>query len=294
MPRYMCSDKKTELVKDYKNKSIVVGDSLYVRGSCLSSYTSDDKKQCVDVVSVDPLTVKHEGRKYKINAEDVISKISKHVGANRFANDDCNVRPVQFCLSSILSSLSIGVGHDKERKFEMGDVTVGELSWNPYVYDADGHKVRYQRDFVWTVDDNKMLIESIYNGVDCGKLLVRKRDFSELESMYAKGERELYFSEIVDGKQRLNAIVKFINCEYSDLNGDYFNDLSDYAQHKFTEGFHFSYSEMRNATDDQVIRQFLKMNHLGVPQSKEHIEFVANINRGYNDRQKDNKPTPSP
>jgi hypothetical protein len=278
--RYKCSDKKQKLIDEYTNKPVAVGDSLYVKRSAVSSYASDgdkDKTYNVDVVKADPLKVKHEGNTYIIKLEDIIKRNTIEVGSNRFIKDDYVVRPVQFCLESILNI----VHGDSHKPYHVESTVVGEMNWDPYVYDGNGAKTRYQRGFVWTEDDNRLLLNSIYNGVDCGKVLMRRREFGELQSMYNKGERELFFSDIVDGKQRLNAVVRFMNDEYQDSYGDYFSDLSDRAQSTFLNGFPFSYSEIRNATDSQVVRQFLKMNHLGVPQSKEHIEFVSNLNNGY-------------
>ena len=42
----------------------------------------------------------------------------------------------------------------------------------------------------------------------------------------------------------------------------------------------FAYAEMdEDATDDMVLSQFLKLNFAGVPQSKEHIEYVKEISK---------------
>lgn len=96
--------------------------------------------------------------------------------------------------------------------------------------------------------------------------------------MQAKGETELSFNDIVDGKQRLNAARNFILGKYPDANGNYFADLSSYSQYKFTEHQLFTYAEMPEGTkDEDVLHQFLKLNFAGVPQSKEHIEFVKSL-----------------
>ena len=60
---------------------------------------------------------------------------------------------------------------------------------------------------------------------------------------------------------------------------NYFGDLSNYSQHKFTSHHLFSYAELPdNSKDIDIINQFLKLNFCGIPQSKEHIEFVKSIN----------------
>ncbi len=151
-------------------------------------------------------------------------------------------------------------------------------NWNPYIYGKDCSKYYYQRPFVWSVEDNQLLIESIYQGIDCGKILVRKHSWKSIEKKANNGETELSFKDIVDGKQRLNAVKGFLLNEYPDLRGNYFNDLSFVAQNKITNNQLFSYSEMgEDVNDETVLKQFLKLNFAGVPQSKEHIEFVKSL-----------------
>ncbi len=96
--------------------------------------------------------------------------------------------------------------------------------------------------------------------------------------MQAKGETDLSWNDIVDGKQRLNALVGFINNEFTDSYGNYYADLSNSSQHDVTNHQLFSYAEMPdNTKDEDVIKQFLKLNFTGVPQSREHIDFVKSL-----------------
>ena len=92
----------------------------------------------------------------------------------------------------------------------MNGKIVNELNWNPYIYNRDNIKEYYQRPFCWTLEDNQLLIESIYNGIECGRILVRLRGWKFLENLSTTDETELAFKDIVDGKQRLNAIKSFM------------------------------------------------------------------------------------
>ena len=66
--------------------------------------------------------------------------------------------------------------------------------------------------------------------------------------------------------------------EFPDMHGNFYSDLSFMSQHKFTSHQLLSYAEMpEDSNDEDVIRQFLKLNFAGVPQSKEHIEFVKSL-----------------
>jgi hypothetical protein len=160
----------------------------------------------------------------------------------------------------------------------VGEFEVKSCNWNPFVYKKDGEKQFFQRDFVWKLKDKQLLIESIYNGIDCGKIVTRKRGFGELFKMKDQGETEFYWRDIIDGKQRLNAIVEFFECKFKDLNGNFYSDLSYEAQNKFANNQLFSFAEMQeDSTDEYVLRQFLKMNVCGTPQSPKHIQFVKSL-----------------
>jgi len=78
---------------------------------------------------------------------------------------------------------------------------------------------RYQRKLVWTIDEKKSFIDSISRGYPVPLFLLAETEFS--------GENRF---EIIDGMQRLNAVVSFIEQEF-DLDGFYF-DLETMVQSK--------------------------------------------------------------
>lgn len=153
-----------------------------------------------------------------------------------------------------------------------------ELNWNPYVIDKDGNKQYYQRDFCWTVEDKQNLIESIYRGVDCGKIVLRKRRFEFVEEELKKGNEEVAFNDIVDGKQRLNALFGFINNEFPDKNGKYYKDFSILAQRRLSGKLCFTLAQLdERTTDEDVIKVFMLVNFSGKFMSKEHLDYVDSI-----------------
>ncbi len=278
------SAKRQKLIDELNASQIQVGETISV---VLPDSFKKDAIACIVLSKEDKntLVVKRYDssmRKdnYTINVSDVVGRQTRYIGANPFDETDDNVRPIAFTFDSILFNLNIlGTKHDNSKleRFKMNGILLQELNWNPYIY-KDGKKKYYQRDFVWTVNDNQLLIESIYQGIDCGKLLVRKRGWKELEQMASAGETELAFYDIVDGKQRLNAIREFILGKFSDLNGNFYSDLSASSQYKLTDHQLFSYSELPEHTADvAVIRQFLKLNFAGVQQSVEHLSFVKSL-----------------
>lgn len=76
---------------------------------------------------------------------------------------------------------------------------------------------RYQRKLVWGKEEKQAFIDSLSNGYPVPLFLFAKSNYKELER-----------SEIIDGMQRLNAIYSFIENEYPDKDGFYF-DLSSTA-----------------------------------------------------------------
>lgn len=216
---------------------------------------------------------------HQIAPSDVIERATGHIGVDPFAPKDHRIRPIQFSLESVLHKINAFNTREEHLKYDIEKVIVAEVNWNPFVYTKEGKKEYYQRPLVWTLKDKQSLIASIYNNIDCGKLLIRNRSFEELREMHDRGD-EMAFADIVDGKQRLDAIISFMKQEFPDLDGNFYGDLSAYAQHHFTDHQLLSYSEIsENTPDENVVYQFLRLNFAGVPQSLEHIQFVQSIQK---------------
>jgi hypothetical protein len=79
---------------------------------------------------------------------------------------------------------------------------------------------RYQRKLVWSIEEKKSFINSIISGYPVPLIL--------LAEILEDSERQL---EIIDGMQRLNAIMSFINQEF-DIEGQHF-DLDTMADTKY-------------------------------------------------------------
>lgn len=132
---------------------------------------------------------------------------------------------------------------------------------------------RYQRKLVWTLEEKQKLIESILNKYPIPAIL-----FAEREAM-----PETY--EIIDGLQRLHAIMSFIETTFSTVDGDYFNlELFPTAQSHAQNGifektdtdkkigqkevstildYSLALSVMRNATEEQINDVFDRINTYG-------------------------------
>jgi hypothetical protein len=259
---------REQLIEDYLKEPLKIGDSIFVQG-----LGSQDKKSwfsSTDVVNIiDNIPyIKEYGRERPVTENWVKSAV--HIGVNPFAEDYDKIRSINFQFESILHQLY------KEDKYDINGTQVMTSNDNPFVF-INGEKKYYQRPLCWSLEDKQLLIDSIYNFVDCGKILIRNRGWEELEELQ-KGGHELSWRDIIDGKQRINAVKTFMDNEYPDSNGNYFNDLSERSQRRFTSHQLFSYSELpENSKDEDVLRQFLKLNFAGVPQSKDHIDYIKSL-----------------
>ena len=282
-------EKKNRLIKKYLDAPFAVGDRVMVAQKYFKDFTnSPEKKDIAIIKTIDgenlgiAAYVYDKEKIVTVKAFNVEKDISQ-VGANPFTENAWKreLQTINYSIESIVHLLYIDLVKDRKERFDawkINGISVKETNFNPYVIDKDGNKQYYQRDYVWTLDEKRLLIDSIYKRLNCGQILVRVRSFSTLEKAMKAGDTEICFRDVVDGKQRLNTLHEFITDKFTDSNGNYFSDLSERAQWEFYDSMSFTYAEMgESATDEDVIAAFLNVNFTGVPQSKEHIEYVEKI-----------------
>lgn len=125
----------------------------------------------------------------------------------------------------------------------------------------------YQRDYVWELQDKIELIDSIFNNVDIGKFVfIRIDDKKWKESGYKYGY------EILDGKQRIRAILDYFEDRFT-YKGKLFSELSIRDQDHF-EGYHINVAELDKITEEQALRYFIKLNVSGKVMDKIHLDKV--------------------
>ena len=129
----------------------------------------------------------------------------------------------------------------------------------------------YQRGNVWTAEQKEALIESVFNNVDIGKFAIIKRPWGP------DGNKPLtpLLYEMLDGKQRLTALVEFFTGHFA-YKGIYYNDLHPGDQSHF-RNYSVSYAETSPLTKEQKYRYFLKLNTTGTPVDPKHMEKVAGM-----------------
>ena len=262
---------KQDKIDQYLKEPVKVGEKVYVKG--LGSQNKEAFSHTTEVLVVhhDLSIVIEEYGKNKIVPLCDYKKNPREVGVNPFPKYQWNValRMVNFNLYSILHS----IGFERTKKH----LDAEELNWNPFIINNKGEEVIYQRDFCWSLEQKQLLIESIYNNISIGTIIIRKREYYWVKNRVDSG-KVAFYKDIVDGKQRLNAILGFVQNEFKDIHGNTWDDLSDYAQSRFLDFHLVAYGELgENATDEDVQNVFLNINFTGVQMSQEHIDFVNSI-----------------
>jgi len=284
---YVASEKLQKQLDEYNNTPIVPGDIVDIAGKFLkrSSSRSENWIESCKVKDVEGNNIivfnGYNDNDTCIVARDKVKKNTFKIGANPFSSYDFRrkISSLNLSLDGIILMLFKEKLYTQKRKNGESEFTIESINWNPYVCNNKGEREYYQRDFCWSLKDKQLFIDSIYNHINCGQVLVRLRSDRWIKE---EGEKEdiVYLYDIVDGKQRLHTIYEFINNQFADSYGNYWNDLSEEARRMFENSRALTFAQMDEGTTDQdVINAFLHVNFTGVPMSHEHIEYVKELNK---------------
>ena len=255
---------KQQLIQEYLEEPLKIGEHIKIKGHGSRNKNIWGITKVVDIIDGIP----YVGDRQPVTEE--WKKWTGEIGADPFDKSFYRIQSINFQLESILFQLF------KDDKYDIEGTPISASNFNPFVF-VNGEKKYYQRPLCWSLKDKQLLLESIYNNVDCGKIVVRNRGWEELRKLQKEGH-ELAWKDVVDGVQRINAIKSFMDGEYPDLHGNYFEDLSDQAQRRLTNNQLISYSELpEKTTDEEVLKQFLRLNFSGVPQSQEHLDYIKSL-----------------
>lgn len=145
------------------------------------------------------------------------------------------------------------------------NTTIDSLRHLYYFWGIDD-SVDYQRGNVWTEADKIALIDSIFRHIDIGKIVLVSRDFAD-------GDLKNY--EVIDGKQRINALIEFFEdrflfygIKYSELN---------YKDKHLLDSYVIQQATLSGITVADKYKLFLKLNTTGKPQDGKHLEYVKSL-----------------
>jgi hypothetical protein len=122
---------------------------------------------------------------------------------------------------------------------------------------ADGYldmDPEYQRALIWPVERKALLIDSLVSGV--GMPPIYLREFSERD--------DYPWKEVLDGKQRLNAIIAFMADEFP-YDGAIYSEWHRHSKARFRH-MTVGVSTVCDITDEQAWELFRRVNFCGVPQ----------------------------
>lgn len=138
----------------------------------------------------------------------------------------------------------------------------GQIDFNP----------AYQRELVWTTEQKENYIKALI------------QDKAEITPTFiTKPYKENdYLYEVLDGKQRLNAILSYIKGEFS-INGIYYKDLTQADVHKFLRT-PYNYTVITYINEkgenpmpkNMKIELFLQINEYGTKISQEELTRIKN------------------
>ena len=162
------------------------------------------------------------------------------------------------------------------RQTSMVQNTDLRLSFSPCTLDGILHRYYhfgvdmdpfYQRGYVWEQSDKEYLIDSIFCNIKFGELIF-------VQSDYKKAEQTGCLYEILDGKQRLDAIRGYYENRYP-YRGFYFNDLGPKDRHAFLECT-VPVANLRHADEETILRCFLMVNRAGKRMDESHLLVAEN------------------
>lgn len=289
---------KELLIEEYLKKEIEVGDvvNYNITWNVIEKQKIKGKKELQDV-SVKK-SYNGSGEVLEILENDFIIK-NKYFSQGfpyfierDFKNDTIKV-PKIFCS---LNTDEVGYNPKFEKSFRISESKqelaslftkiygyknskdeIRELNWNPIFNTEDGI-IHYQRDFCWSLKDKQLLIESIYNDIPIGRFIFRKRGWEYAVKYKNDPIIQGAYYDIVDSKQRLNALQEFYENKYPDLNGFYYKDFSLKAQRTFLRFDNLIVAELPESTTDKQVKEvFLKTNYSGIQMSQDHLDFVKSI-----------------
>lgn len=133
----------------------------------------------------------------------------------------------------------------------------------------------YQRGYEWTQKDKVALIRSVFSNVDIGKFVFIERNWEKDINENRPSGGKMY--EILDGKQRLRALIDFYEDRFS-LNGVKYSDLCRQDKLFFDrKSIVYAAVSNRGLTRSDVLRYFLFLNQHGKAISESHLNVVRKM-----------------
>jgi hypothetical protein len=160
-----------------------------------------------------------------------------------------------------------------------------DLTDDAYTIDYDvtlSNGTQLQRPFVWTLEQKQKLVLTVLKQMHIPAFHVL------IEKPYSNGKQaSTRILHIIDGKQRLSALMSFINNEYPiivDNEEYYFKDFDSIAKYTFMSTsldfnvvYKYNYPGAEIITDNDLIDWFCLVNFAGTKQDEEHFAMLTKL-----------------
>lgn len=166
-----------------------------------------------------------------------------------------------------LTNGSTNFSKNQNVRINFNNSSIASLIHNYYAFGIDMNP-EYQRGYVWELEDKQLLIDSIFNNIEIGRFALIHLDskkWDETGNCY----------EILDGKQRLSAIIEFYENRFP-YNGVYYNDLSAKDKNVFLN-HHIVQGEIMEADRKAVLKYFLMLNRTGKVMNQSQLDKVEKM-----------------
>lgn len=174
--------------------------------------------------------------------------------------------------------------------YRRGQINTSDFASIMHMYQHDGLMIdpTFQRGYVWTDEDRKQLLDSIFERMDIGAFsFIRNHGYlhksNEVRKYLTLDGTEImisaskdYFITVIDGQQRLTTLINFWLDRFT-YKGLYFSQLALSDQNEFTTA-RISYRMINeeNITHAEKLKMFLQVNR-GVSQTHDHLEKVRKL-----------------
>lgn len=129
-------------------------------------------------------------------------------------------------------------------------------------------KSDYQREDVWEQKDKELLIDSIFHNIDLGKIALNHLPKEERLKRNAD-------YEIIDGKQRLNALIDYYENKF-EYKGKSYNNLS-WMDKRIFKNHPIRMAIAEEAQTKDILKYFLMLNRAGKELEGLHLEKVKRM-----------------
>jgi len=238
-------------IRDLKQKLFIIPEPTYI-------LKIGDKVTIGNLYDVVIEEILENGKIYKI---DFTSIENNHGKAVKYEHEKryvkwLDVRKVNDNKQSLVNNEDLRLSYSQR--------TMGDILSKAYYFGID-FEPEYQRDYVWELEDKISLIDSIFNFVDIGKFVFIYNEYYSSDYGY----------QILDGKQRIRAILDFYEDRFQ-YQGKYYSELSKRDRNHLRE-YPVSSAEIRDISQEQILRYFIKLNTCGKVMAKDQIDKVKKL-----------------